>query len=268
MTAIPTRSRINLIPPLHTSELTMLQNQIALVTGSSRGIGSSIAKKFAESGAVVFANAKTPGSLSHLSSHDYQHGKVIPVYFDVTDRAAVKDVFVRIKDEYGRLDCLVNNAGILVDTLITMLDRKTLRDIYEVNVFSLFDLMSFSARMMIPKRTGSIINIASICGDEGGMRGQTAYSSSKGAVIALTKTAAKELGQFNIRVNSVSPGFIDTDMFRSGPKNIQDQLTKGVYLDGRVGTSEEVANVCLFLASNLSSYVNGENIRVDGFAHI
>ena len=246
----------------------MLNNKIALVTGCSRGIGNSIARKFAENGAVVYANAKTVGSLSYLASQNYGEGKIIPMYFDVTDRVAVKDAIVRIKNDWGRLDCLVNNAGILVDTLITMLDRKTLREIYEVNVFSLFDLMSFAARLMSQKKSGSIINIASICGDEGGMRGQTAYSSSKGAVIALTKTAAKELGQLNVRVNCVSPGFIDTDMFRSGPAAIQEQLTKGVYLDGRVGTPDEVANVCLFLASDLSSYVNGENIRVDGFAHI
>lgn len=246
----------------------MLNNKIALVTGCSRGIGNSIARKFAENGAVVYANAKTVGSLSYLASQNYGEGKIIPMYFDVTDRVAVKDAIVRIKNDWGRLDCLVNNAGILVDTLITMLDRKTLREIYEVNVFSLFDLMSFAARLMSQKKSGSIINIASICGDEGGMRGQTAYSSSKGAVIALTKTAAKELGQLNVRVNCVSPGFIDTDMFRSGPAAIQEQLTKGVYLDGRVGTPDEFANVCLFLASDLSSYVNGENIRVDGFAHI
>ena len=115
---------------------------------------------------------------------------------------------------------------------------------------------------------GSIINVASICGDEGGMRGQTAYSSSKGAVLALTKTAAKELGQFNVRVNAVSPGFIDTDMFRSGPEEIQEQLVDGVYLGNRVGQSSEVADVCEFLASDKSSYINGENIRIDGFSHI
>jgi 3-oxoacyl-[acyl-carrier protein] reductase len=121
---------------------------------------------------------------------------------------------------------------------------------------------------MSKQKSGSIINISSICGDEGGMRGQTAYSSSKGAVIALTKTAAKELGQFNIRVNSIAPGFIDTDMFRSGPANIQKQLVDGVYLNKRVGLPSEVADLCVFLASNNSSYINGENIRVDGFSHI
>ena len=149
-----------------------------------------------------------------------------------------------------------------------MLDRATLRKIYEVNVFGVFEMMSYAARIMQKQKSGTIINIASICGDEGGMRGQTAYSSSKGAVIALTKTAAKELGRFNIRVNSVSPGFIDTDMFRSGPRDIQKQLVDGVYLSRRVGLPEEVANTCVFLASDSSSYINGGDIRVDGFAHI
>ena len=100
------------------------------------------------------------------------------------------------------------------------------------------------------------------------MRGQTAYSSSKGAVIALTKTLAKELGEFNIRVNAVSPGFIDTDMFRSGPVEIQKKLVRDVYLGGRVGRPEEVAHLCAFLASDYASYISGENIRIDGFSHI
>ncbi len=246
----------------------MLDNKIVLVTGSNRGIGESIAKEFASNGAIVYANARQPNSLESISKKKYGKGKINPIYFDVIDRKSTKQAFMRIMDEHGRIDCLVNNAGILVDTLITMLDRATLRNIYEVNVFAVFETMSLASRIMSKQKSGTIINIASICGDEGGMRGQTAYSSSKGAVIALTKTAAKELGEFNIRVNSVAPGFIDTDMFRSGPKDIQKQLVNGVYLNKRVGIPLEVANVCLFLASNQSSYVNGENIRVDGFAHI
>ena len=246
----------------------MLNKKIALVTGCNRGIGKSIVERFAFNGATVYANARKVGSLDSMCSKEYDKGKIIPIYFDVTDRDAVRQAFIQIMDEQGRLDCLVNNAGILVDTLITMLDRKTLKDIYEVNVFAVFEMVSYASRIMSKQKSGSIINVASICGDEGGMRGQTAYSSSKGAVIALTKTAAKELGEFNIRVNSVAPGFIDTDMFRSGPENIQKQLVNGVYLNHRVGLPEEVANVCVFLASDNSSYVTGENIRVDGFSHI
>ena len=246
----------------------MLNGKIALVTGCNRGIGKSVAEKFAENGAIVYANAKKIGSLDDLCNNNYKKGMIIPIYFDVTDRVASRQAFIMIMKEHGRLDCLVNNAGILVDTLITMLNRATLEKIFEVNVFAVFEMMSYASRIMSKQMQGSIINIASICGDEGGMRGQTAYSSSKGAVIALTKTAAKELGRFNIRVNSIAPGFIDTDMFRSGPQDIQKQLVDGVYLKNRVGLPGEVGEVCVFLASDKSSYVNGENIRVDGFAHI
>ena len=202
-----------------------------------------------------------------MKHNHYLHSNFIK-YFDVEDRSATRQAFIRIMEEQGRLDCLVNNAGILVDTLITMLDRATLRNIYEVNVFAVFEMMSYASRIMSKQKSGAIINITSICGDEGGMRGQTAYSSSKGAVIALTKTAAKELGEFGVRVNSVAPGFIDTDMFRSGPRDIQKELVEGVYLNHRVGLPDEVADLCVFLASENSSYINGENIRVDGFSHI
>jgi 3-oxoacyl-[acyl-carrier protein] reductase len=246
----------------------MLENKIILVTGCNRGIGKSVVEKFATNGAIVYANARMADSLEELSNRMFKNGKIIPIYFDVTDREAVRQAFIKIKNEQGRLDCLVNNAGILVDTTITMLNSSTLRKIFEVNVFAVFDLISYASRIMSKQKSGSIINISSICGDEGGMRGQTAYSSSKGAVIALTKTAAKELGQFNIRVNSIAPGFIDTDMFRSGPANIQKQLVDGVYLNKRVGLPSEVADLCVFLASDNSSYINGENIRVDGFSHI
>lgn len=246
----------------------MLNGKIALVTGCNRGIGKSVAEKFAENGAIVYANAKKIGSLEELCNKNYKSGLIIPIYFDVTDRVASRQAFIRIKKEQGRLDCLVNNAGVLVDTLVTMLNRSTLEKIFEVNVFAVFEMMSYASRIMSKQMQGSIINISSICGDEGGMRGQTAYSSSKGAVIALSKTAAKELGQFNIRVNSIAPGFIDTDMFRSGPQDIQKKLVDGVYLKGRVGLPDEVGEACVFLASDKSSYINGENIRVDGFAHI
>lgn len=246
----------------------MLSEQVTLVTGCNRGIGRSIVDRFLENGAIVYAVAREHGSLDDLKTKKNSTGKIYPLYFDVRDLEAVKQAFITIKKEQGRLDCLVNNSGILVDTTLPMLDRKTLRAIYDVNVFGVFELMSYAARIMSRQKSGSIINIASICGDEGGMRGQTAYSSSKGAVIALTKTAAKELGPIGIRVNSISPGFIDTDMFRSGPIAIQKRLVDGVYLKSRVGTPDEVAKVCLFLASDLSSYVNGENIRVDGFSHI
>ena len=239
--------------------------KIALISGGARGIGRAAAEIFIEQGFKVIILDRDGEELNKTCK---QIVGTVPFNYDVSNENSMKEISVRVDSEFGRLDCLVNNAGILVDTLITMLDRATLRDIYEVNVFAVFEMMSYASRIMSKQKSGAIINITSICGDEGGMRGQTAYSSSKGAVIALTKTAAKELGEFNVRVNAVAPGFIDTDMFRSGPREIQKQLVDGVYLNQRVGLPDEVADVCVFLASDKSSYVNGENIRVDGFAHI
>lgn len=247
----------------------MLENKVALVTGCSRGIGRAIAEEYVKEGAIVYANVRKEDSLDKLKEQlKDEKGQLIPLCFDVCDRPAVKKAFVQIMKEQGRVDILVNNAGVLVDTLITMLNRATLREIYETNVFAVFECMSYASRIMQKQKCGAIINVASICGVEGGMRGQTAYSSSKGAVIALTLTAAKELGEFNVRVNAIAPGFIDTDMFRSGPQDIQERLVNGVYLSNRVGTPKECADACVFLASDKASYINGQVLNIDGFSHI
>ena len=133
----------------------MLEQKIAFITGSNRGIGLSVVNKFAENGAIVYANARKSGSLKLLQEKNYERGCIIPLYFDITDRTQTRKAFIRIKEEQGRLDCLVNNAGILVDTLITMLDRATLRNIYEVNVFGVFEMMSYASRIMSKQKSGT-----------------------------------------------------------------------------------------------------------------
>ena len=245
----------------------MLNGKIALITGTSRGIGYKTALAFAEHSAVVYANAREEGSLDGLLKDcTGLSGSIIPVYFDVTDTSAAKAPIIMIKNEEGRLDCLVNNAGIMQDALIGMINEDIMRKVFEVNVFAVIEMTQLVARIMSRQNGGSIINFASIAGVSGS-KGQLAYSASKGAVISMTKAAAKELAPKNIRVNAVAPGMIDTDLFRAlDEKKVADSV--GSIGMGRLGTPEDVANVCVFLASDLSEYVTGQIIGVDGSAII
>lgn len=245
----------------------MLKGKIALVTGTSRGIGNKIALVFAQNGATVYANAKNKGSIDGLLERSKKMtGIILPAVFDVRDTASAKAEIIKIRNESGKLDCLVNNAGITQDALIGMIREKEMHDVFDVNVFAVMELIQLAARIMMRQKGGSIINLASIMGVNGN-RGQLVYSASKGAVIAMTKTAAKELASFNIRVNAVSPGMIDTDMFHSiGEERVAERL-KNIGM-GRLGTPTDVANVCIYLASDLSEYVTGQIIGVDGSAVI
>jgi 3-oxoacyl-[acyl-carrier protein] reductase len=198
---------------------------------------------------------------------DIKSDTLIPLYFDVTDTAAAKSAVMRAKKEQGKIDCLVNNAGIMQDALIGMVDANVTRKIFDTNVFAVMELLQLAARIMKKQDSGgSIVNFASIVGMNGSA-GQLAYSASKGAVIAMTKTAAKELSPFNIRVNAIAPGMIDTDMFRSiGEERVAERIEAiGMH---RLGTPQEVAQTCMFLVSDLSRYVTGQIIGVDGSAVI
>jgi 3-oxoacyl-[acyl-carrier protein] reductase len=237
----------------------LLHDKVALITGCSRGIGNAIARKFAASGATVVANARTPGSIESLAG-EFQN--ITPAYFDVTDAAAAKAAVSEIVKTFGRLDVLVNNAGVMQDALIGMISSETVRGTFETNVFAVIELTQLAARMMKRRKSGSIINMASCVGTFG-HAGQLVYSASKGAVIALTKTAAKELAPFGVRVNAVAPGMIDTDMFRSiGAERVRESMHAiGM---GRLGAPEEIAEACAYLASDMSSYVTGQILGVDG----
>lgn len=246
----------------------LLKDKVGFVTGAGRGIGRGIVTEFAKNGAIVYANALKDGSVDDLSMEmrEVYNVTVIPLYFDVTDSVALKDAFVKIQKEQGRLDVVVNNAGVMKDALIGMVSKKLMEDTFAVNVFAVMELLQLAAKLMTRRKSGSIINISSIVGVNGN-KGQLVYSASKGAVIALTKTAAKELANKNIRVNAIAPGMIDTDMFRSiGEEYISKRLTNiGM---GRLGTPEDIAKTCVYLASDLSTYVTGQIIGVDGSAII
>lgn len=244
----------------------LLSGKVILVTGASRGIGYRMVHELAAEGAIVYANARTAGCLDdavrEVSSLD--QGQIVPIYFDVTDEGAAKAAIMRIKKEQGKLDVLVNNAGIMKDANIGMINGTQMREVFDVNVFALLSLLQLAARVMMKQKSGSIINMASIVGNYGNS-GQLVYSASKGAVIAATKTAAKELAKHGIRVNAIAPGMIDTDVFRSIGEDHQKERISNIGM-GRIGTPLDVAKTCVYLASDLSEYVTGQIIGVDGAA--
>jgi len=246
----------------------LLKDKVCLVTGANRGIGAAITKQFANEGATVYAVARKQSSLKGVVNaiNSEREGSVIELYFDITDTAAAKQAIMQIKKEQSRLDVLVNNAGIMRDALIGMIPKSQMVDIFETNVYATIEMIQLASKLMLKQRSGSIINFASIVGTSGSA-GQTVYSASKGAVIALTKSAAKELASYNIRVNAVAPGMIETELFLSyGEEKVAEHLKTIGF--NRLGTPEEVADVCVFLASDLSRYVTGQIIGVDGQARI
>lgn len=248
----------------------LLDGKVCLVTGASRGLGKAIAEHYSTEGAIVYANARTPGDLEEWA---YEQKKkngvdVIPAYFDITDSCADKDIIAKIRKEQGRLDVLVNNAGITRLELIGMIQEKSVHEIFQVNVFGPIQLLQYAARVMQKQRSGSIINMSSIVGMEGDS-GELVYSASKGAVIAMTKSAAKELAPFGIRVNSVAPGFAETDMFygAAGSKeNVEHYIEKIGFK--RLAKPGDIAEACVYLASDRSAYVTGQVLGVNGSAVI
>lgn len=244
---------------MHIMELNynLLEGKIALVTGCNRGIGKQIVKLFVANGAIVYAVARKPLSLEDMVSE-----RIIPCYMDVTDAEAVKDLFMRIKKEHNRLDVLVNNAGIMRDALLGMITEEQFKATFDTNVFANINMMKYATKFMMRQKSGSIINLSSIMGVSGNT-GQIVYASSKGAVIAMTKSAAKELAGSQIRVNAIAPGIIGTDMLYSVPEEKLSKLREKVGM-GYIGEPIEVAKTALYLASDLSTYVSGQIIGVDG----
>jgi len=242
----------------------LLKNKVVIITGCNRGIGRAILELFAENGASIYANARKDGSLDEITQElsEKYSVQIVPIYFDVTDAAAIKNCFARIQKEKGRLDVLVNNAGIMHDALIGMIDNKLINDVFATNVFSAINMTQYAARFMSRQGSGSIINMASIVGIEGSA-GQAVYSASKGAIVALTKSSSKELCPKGIRVNAIAPGMIDTDILHSIGK---EKMTKNISQIGmgRLGLPIEIAKAALFLASDLSSYITGQVLGVNG----
>ena len=236
----------------------MLKGKVALVTGAARGIGRVIAEAFAANGARVYANDLSMENVAFA-------GDVMSLPFDVTDSAALKAALMRISKESGRLDCVVNNAAIIANQKLGMVTKDLLAKMFAVNVFAVLDMVQMASRLMARKGGGSIVNIASATAVHGSS-GQVAYSSSKGAVISMTRSAAKELAPLGVRVNAVAPGIVKTERFQelyeSDGAKIDDRISRVPI--GRLADPKDIANACAYLASDMSSYVTGQILGVDG----
>ena len=249
----------------------LLENKITLITGAGRGIGRVIAEQFAKDGATVYVNDLQEGDMATWADDCASRNgvKVVPVCFDVTDSAALKAGLMSIYKAEGRIDCVVNNAAIIANQKLGMVTKPLLEKMYAVNVFAVVDILQITSRLMARNGGGSFVNIASITG-VAGSPGQVAYSSSKGAVIAMTKSAAKELSPLNIRVNAVAPGIIETERFKELYESDGDKIDQRIsrIALGRLGTPQDVANAVSFLASDRASYISGHILGVDGCASI
>jgi len=242
----------------------LLDGKVALVTGGSRGLGESIVHTFAREGAKVM--------FSYISSREKaetQEASMKAEGFDVTAIMSDASSFVQAEslvqstlDVYGRIDVLVNNAGITRDNLILRLTEGDWDQVMEVNLKSVFNMSKHVLKTMLRQRSGSIINMSSVVGVFGNA-GQTNYAASKAGIIGFTKSLAKELGSRNIRCNAVAPGYIETDMTQVLPEQTREAFLAGIPLK-RMGSPEDVANTCVFLGSDMSVYITGQVISVCG----
>lgn len=241
----------------------MLEGQIALVTGASRGIGAAIAQELGKQGATVIGTATSDSGAAQITQALQQAGvKGIGMALDVNDAAQVEAVLKRISDEFGTLSILVNNAGITKDTLLMRMGDEDWDAVLSTNLKSVFRLSQAVLRPMMKARYGRIINISSVVGHMGNA-GQTNYAAAKAGMTGFAKSLAREVGSRNITVNCVAPGFIDTDMTRALSEEHRNGLLQHIPL-GRLGGAEEVAATVGFLASPRAGYITGETLHVNG----
>ena len=239
----------------------LLENKVCIITGAAQGIGRQIAEQFAADGAIVYACDRQ----EFITDNEHIH----PVVMDITDAASVKANLMQIFKAEGRIDCLVNNAGIVYNRKIGMITREETERMFLVNVIAVLELIQLCSRLMVRNGGGSIVNIASVTAVLGSP-GQVAYSATKGAIISMTKSAAKELAAQGIRVNAVAPGIVKTERFEElydSDSNKIDERIQRIAV-GRLGTPEDIAHACAFLASDKTSYISGQILGVDGCASI
>jgi len=239
-----------------------LTDGVAIVTGGSRGIGRAIVLILASAGMeVVFTYRENSGAAEEVVAAA-QGAKVTAHRVDVRDSAACAALVEQVVERTGRIDLLVNNAGVIRDNLLALLQDQDVRDVLETNVGGAFNMSRAVVPQLLSQRRGKIVNISSVAGDKGG-RGQTNYAASKGAINALTRSLAVELASRGIQVNAVAPGVIETEMSRAVRERAGDQVQSRILLR-RIGRPEEVAHAVWFLASKFADYITGQILHVDG----
>jgi len=241
----------------------MLQNQIALVTGTSRGIGKAIALKLGKDGATVVGTATTDEGAESISNYLNEAGiKGKGIVLNVNDTDQIKNLFTEIRKEFGEVTILVNNAGITRDDLLVRMKDEKWDEVIGTNLKAIFRLSREVLRAMMMARSGRIINISSIVGSTGNV-GQSNYAAAKAGILGLSKSLAREVGSRNITVNCVAPGFVDTDMTRALSEKQQQDLLQYVPLK-RLGKPEDIASAVAFLASPSAGYITGATLHVNG----
>lgn len=244
----------------------ILKDKVCVVTGAAQGIGKAIALHMLSEGGIVYGCDRAEGSMAELEAANPDFHAL---YFDVTDAQGAKSAMMAVKKEAGRIDVLVNNAGVVFNKKIGMIVREETELMFRVNVIAVIELIQLVSRIMARTGGGSIVNIASVTAVLGSA-GQSAYSATKGAIIAFTKSAAKELAPQGVRVNAVAPGIVHTERFEELYEASGDKIDTriGRIALGRLGEPEDVAKAVAFLASDQASYISGQILGVDGCASI
>jgi 3-oxoacyl-[acyl-carrier protein] reductase len=243
---------------------TSLLNKVALVTGGTRGIGRSIVIAVCEEGAdCAFTYAGNHAAAKSLADEIHRLGRrALPIQLDVRDFEGSKKLIDAVKAEFGRLDILVNNAGITRDKSLMMMSQEDWSDVIDTNLTGVFNTTRACIITFLKQKSGNIVNISSVSGIHP-LPGQTNYAAAKAGVIGFTKSLAKEVGPYNIRVNAVAPGFVDTEMTMELSQQLKEKFLNMIPLQ-RFGTAEEVAQVVLFLLSDESQYITGQTLQLDG----
>jgi 3-oxoacyl-[acyl-carrier protein] reductase len=244
--------------------MSLLKGKIALITGASRGIGNSIAREFVKNGAnVAFTYLSSVEKGEALEKELATDGVKVKGYrSDASDFDAAHKLIQDVLADFGRIDVLINNAGITRDNLLMRMDEQQWDDVLRINLKSVFNLTKAITRPMLKERSGSIINITSVVGLMGNA-GQANYAASKSGILGFTKSVAKELGSRNVRCNAIAPGFIETEMTEELDEQQLKAWLSGIPLK-RAGKGIDIANACIFLASDMSSYITGQTLTVDG----